>query len=304
MEHLEEHNWINQPFQKRTDPCDWVKTKSHPDIARFSNVAVGLLFQHPDFKMRPKLVALAKKSLHEVWAALWLATMRDKQERDWISHWDEVLEICARIFDGYPVETFPLRIPANVDQLGNRHINWTIPYRSVFSMPDCRLDGWNATYTGLRAWNLKASKCLVANSTWTGIIFTRCTFERCTFRDTQFNNVHFLDCHFVDADFKGVELKNTFISKSSMHSTLVAYTTLSSVSWCHNSFVGCTLEGIKLTGTIWTYIQYTNMKIVDCASEDASEHWVRRGGEDTDTEEHDGFLIERALGRISIHTRV
>ena len=130
VEHLETHNWVDQPFLKRDNPHKWIVTKPPPDIATFSNVAIGLFFQHPDFKMHPKLGTLAKKSLHEVWAALWLATMRAEKERGWISHWDKVLAICAQIFDGYPVEAFPLRLPLRLDHNGDCHINLTIPYRS------------------------------------------------------------------------------------------------------------------------------------------------------------------------------
>jgi hypothetical protein len=130
VEYLKEHNWVDQPFQKRDNPREWITTKTPSDIALFSNVVVGLLFQRPDLNMHRKLMTLAKKPLHEVWAALWLATMRAEQDRGWISHWDEVLGICAQVFDGYPVEAFLIRVPLRLDCNWDCHINWNIPYRS------------------------------------------------------------------------------------------------------------------------------------------------------------------------------
>jgi uncharacterized protein YjbI with pentapeptide repeats len=165
-------------------------------------------------------------------------------------------------------------------------------------MDNCRVDGWNATYTGLRIWNLESTKCLVTNSTWTGVNLTRCKFERCSFRNTKFTNVHFLDCHFADVDFEGVEIENTFISNTGMYDTTVRSTSLSSVSWSHNLFVGCAMESVVLARTIWTYIQYKDMKIENCVGEDTSEHRVRMGDGDMNVEQDSDLILKSIYSRI------
>ena len=171
-------------------------------------------------------------------------------------------------------------------------------------MANCRVDGWNATYTALRVWNLEAANCLVANSTWTGVTLTRCIFERCSFRNTKFTNVHFLDCRFVDVDFEGVDLQNTFIANTSMHDTTIKNTSLSSVSWSHNCFVSCAMDNVMLARTIWTFIRYNSMDIEDCASENTSEHWVRMGDRDTIIEQDHDFILKRTSGKVSIYTQI
>jgi hypothetical protein len=64
-----QHNWIQDPFQKRTNAADWLATQSQEDMEMFYNVATRILLDLDAVRLRPELTKFAANSTpRDLWA--------------------------------------------------------------------------------------------------------------------------------------------------------------------------------------------------------------------------------------------
>ncbi|KAF2108833.1 hypothetical protein BDV96DRAFT_605270 [Lophiotrema nucula] len=269
---LVEHNWIDNPFDKRDSPADWVTTRPEADVDSFYHVALGVFLD--------KAHSAILYSSHVI---------GDVVSRDWLDDWNDVVRRVAKIFDGYPVLEYPLKIRSEKDESGSLVVNWDVPYRwsvqtdfrsnlsnvcSCLDLEGGLVHGFNWSCSNVRLWGLQVDQCLIANSTWKEVVINKATFVRCTFRNTTFENVQFLSCAFTDVDFSDLFISNSLISYTTLLQTKIRETSLESVSWCSNRFTRSLLDGILLHKSIWTYIVYSGMEVKDHHEYENSESYI------------------------------
>lgn len=125
------YNWVIDPLLQNCDTAGWLVTKPEEDVEAFYNAATGMFIGHTAMKVHQELADFAAHSTPRyLWAAFLSPWDWTCDLDNWGEQWELALRRCAKIFNGYPLDALPFRIPAILNHEGEYTVQcWDAPYR-------------------------------------------------------------------------------------------------------------------------------------------------------------------------------